>query len=147
MTVSSSCIRRLLAEGEVAKANLLLGRPYEIEGWVIKGKNRGRNLGFPTANIRTENEIIPRGVFLSRTLVEGKDYPSLTNVGECPTFSQDTLQVESYLLNFDGILYGKRIQVRFLKKVREERRFSSPQELTFQIQRDLRTAKDFFDLS
>jgi len=144
MTVSSSLIRRLLHEGDVAKANLLLGRPYEIEGSVIRGKNRGRNLGFPTANIRTENEIVPRGVFLSRTLVEGKDFPSLTNAGECPTFDQNTTQVETYLLNFDADIYGQKIQVRFLKKIREERRFSSPEELTLQIKSDLRMANAFF---
>jgi len=147
MEVSSSLIRRLLHEGDAAKANLLLGRPYEIEGMVIKGMNRGRNLGFPTANIRTKNEIVPRGVFLSRTLVKGKDFPSLTNVGECPTFGRNTTQVESYLLNFDADIYSKRIRVRFLRKIREERRFSSPQELTLQIQKDLHVAKDFFKLT
>jgi riboflavin kinase/FMN adenylyltransferase len=146
MTVSSSLIRRLLCQGDVEKANLLLGRPYEIEGSVISGQNRGRDLGFPTANIRTENEIIPRGVFLSRTRVEENDFPSLTNVGECPTFGQGTIQVESYLLNFDSDIYGKRIQIRFLKKIRDERRYSSPQELILQIQKDLALAEDFFKL-
>ncbi|MBN1224114.1 MAG: bifunctional riboflavin kinase/FAD synthetase [Candidatus Aminicenantes bacterium] len=146
-TVSSSLIRRLLCEGNLEKANSLLGRPYEIEGTVIEGKRRGKSLGFPTANIRTDNEIIPRGVFLSRTIVEGRDFPSMTNVGKCPTFDQSTTNVESYLLNFDSDIYGKIIQVRFLKKIRTEQKFDSTQDLSRQIKKDLRLANEFFNLS
>jgi riboflavin kinase/FMN adenylyltransferase len=145
-TVSSSLIRNLLAEGQVSKANVFLGRSYEIQGIVIQGKSRGKHLGFPTANIKSENEIIPEGVFLSNTVIDDTAYASLTNVGKCPTFDQEGKNVESYILNFDKDIYGKTINIRFIKKIREERRFSSPQELANQIQRDIALAKDFFQL-
>jgi riboflavin kinase/FMN adenylyltransferase len=145
-TVSSSLIRNLLHKGQIEKANALLGRMYEIEGIVIQGQCRGKNLGFPTANIQTENEIVPKGVFLSKTVIDGAAYPSLTNVGKCPTFDQEGKNVESYILDFDDDIYGQKINIRFLKKIREEKKFSSPEELTNQIQKDLALAKDYFQL-
>ncbi len=146
MPVSSSLVRRFLQAGEVEKANLLLGRPYEIEGKVIEGKSRGKPLGFPTANIETTNEIIPRGVFITRTSIGAEAFPSMTNVGIRPTFDQDETQVESHLIGFNGNLYGKEIRIRFLKKIRAEVKFQALQELRQQLEKDLETAKVYFGL-
>lgn len=143
-TVSSSLIRQLLHEGQIEKTNALLGRAYEIEGKVIQGKSRGKHLGFPTANIQSKNEIIPEGVFISNTIIDGTVHASLTNVGQCPTFGQEEKNVESYILNFGKDLYGKKIRTRFLRKIREEKKFSSPRELANQIQKDITLAKDYF---
>jgi riboflavin kinase/FMN adenylyltransferase len=142
--VSSSLIREFLLEGEIEKANILLGRLYEIEGEVIKGKSRGKTLGFPTANIQTTNEITPEGVFLSEVLFEGQGYPSLTNIGLCPTFHQKDRNIETYILNFKADLYGKKIHIRFLKKIRDEINFDSPKALSDQIQKDIKAAEAFF---
>jgi riboflavin kinase/FMN adenylyltransferase len=143
-TVSSSLIRNLLHKGRIEKANALLGRPYEIEGRVIKGQSRGKGLGFPTANIQPKNEILPEGVFLSNTVIDGKDYASLTNVGKCPTFEQEDKNVESYIINFKKDIYGKKINVHFLKKIRGEKKFSSAEALVSQMQKDLALAKEYF---
>jgi len=143
-TVSSSLIRSLLQAGKIEEANILLGRPYEIEGRVIKGKDRGKALGFPTANIQTENEIIPRGVYVSQALIDSRTYPSLTNAGLRPTFGQEDMQIESYIIDFDKKLYGEEIAIRFIKKIRDEIKFKSPEALSRQIQKDLRQAKAHF---
>jgi riboflavin kinase/FMN adenylyltransferase len=142
--VSSSNIRKLLWEGEIERAAALLGRFYEIEGEVIKGKSRGKTLGFPTANIQSSNEITPEGVFISEVCFDGKDYPSLTNVGICPTFHQKDRNIETYILHFDANLYGRKTRIRFLKKVRDEVRFDSPEALSDQIQRDIKVAEAYF---
>jgi riboflavin kinase/FMN adenylyltransferase len=142
--VSSTKIRELLWAGDIEKAAILLGRFYEIEGKVIKGKSRGKTLGFPTANIQTSNEIIPEGVFLSEVFFDGNTFPSLTNIGICPTFHQEDRNIETYILNFDADLYGKKILIRFLKKVRDEIRFDSPDALSDQIQKDIKAAETFF---
>lgn len=146
-TVSSSLIRTLLQEGKIEEANVLLGRPYEIEGRVIKGKDRGKALGFPTANIKTENEIIPMGVYVSQVLIDSRTYPSLTNAGLRPTFGQEEMQIESYIIDFDKKLYGQEIAVRFIRKIRDEIKFKSPEALSRQIQKDLRQAKAYFKLN
>ncbi len=146
-TVSSSLIRILLQEGKIEEANILLGRPYEIEGRVIKGKDRGKALGFPTANIETENEIIPLGVYISQALIDSRTYPSLTNAGLRPTFGQEEMQIESYIIDFDKKLYGQEIAVRFMKKIRDEIKFESPEALSLQIQKDLGQAKAYFKLN
>lgn len=145
-TVSSSLIRHLLQEGKVEEANILLGRYYEIEGRVIKGKDRGKALGFPTANIETENEIIPMGVYVSQVVIDSRPYPSLTNAGGRPTFGQEDMQIESYIIDFDKKFYGQEIAVRFIKKIRDEIKFKSPEELSLQIKQDLGQAKAYFKL-
>ena len=146
-TVSSSLIRSLLLEGKIEEANLLLGRYYEIEGKVIKGKDRGKILGFPTANIKTENEIIPLGVYISLVTINSNSYPSITNAGLRPTFGQEDMQIESYIIDFNQKLYGQEMVVKFIKKIREEIKFKSPQELSLQINKDLGQAKAYFKLS
>ncbi len=145
--VSSSRIRNLLSAGEIVRANTLLGRPYEIEGRVIRGSCRGRALGIPTANMETVNEIVPPGVFVTRTELGGGVYSSLTNVGVRPTFGERKRQIESWLFDFDGQIYRRKIRLRFLKKIRDERKFDSSPDLVRQIQKDIRSARDFFDRS
>lgn len=142
--VSSSLIRRLLQEGKIKKANRLLGRSYEIDGEVTKGKSRGKILGFPTANIETENDIIPQGVFITQTRIGSKIYQSMSNIGKQPTFNQHDLNIESHIIDFEGDLYGKRIGIYFLQKIRDEIKFSSPDELTGQLEKDLETTQSYF---
>ncbi len=144
--ISSSLIRSFLQDGEIEKANALLGRPYEIEGMVIKGKSRGKNLGFPTANIRTENEIIPSGVFISTVRIGNKTFPALTNIGTCPTFNQNETNIESYLLSFNENLYGRKTIVNLIKKIRGEIKFETPEDLSMQIKKDIEIARTFFHL-
>jgi len=146
MVVSSSMIRSLLQEGKIEKTNLLLGRSYEIDGKVIKGKSLGKSLGFPTANIQTENEIVPSGVFITSVGINAKTLPSLTNIGICPTFSQQETNIESYIINFDQDLYGEKIKINFFKKIRDEMKFATPEELSSQIKKDLEAAKSYFNL-
>jgi len=144
--VSSSLIRSLLQEGKIEEANTLLGSFYEIAGKVIKGKTRGKALGFPTANVKTENEIIPLGVFISQVKINSKTLPSITNVGRHPTFDQEEIQIESHIIHFDKNLYGKEIAIRFIKKIRNEIKFKSPKDLSLQIRKDLEQAKAYFKL-
>ena len=139
--VSSSRLRRLLAAGAVGEAAALLGRPYEITGRVVGGSERGRTMGFPTANLLPDNEIIPPGVFVTETLVGGQAHASVTNVGRRPTFGGGPLGVETFLLDFRGSLYRRRVGLRFIKRLRDERSFSGPGPLVDQIRRDVRAAR------
>lgn len=145
MIVSSSLIRRFLQEGKIEKANNLLGKAYEIEGQVIKGESRGKILGFPTANIQTKNEILPPGVFITNVAIDSEELPSLTNIGHRPTFGQEEKHIESYIINFSKDLYGKKIRIQFIKKLRKEIKFENPEALSQQIRKDLKAAKDYFD--
>jgi len=144
--VSSSRIRRYLEEGMMEKANTLLGRPYRLSGQVIKGRSKGRTLGFPTANIKTSNEILPLGVYLTQTEVKGRSFPSLTNIGTNPTFHQEEIHIETYLIDFDQDLYGAKLEILLLKKLREEIPFESAKKLKKQIEFDLKHAKTYFRL-
>ncbi len=146
MIVSSSLIRNFLKEGKIEKANVLLGRFYEVAGKVIKGKSRGKTLGFPTANIKTENEIIPHGVFISTTGIGPETFSSLTNVGRCPTFNQKETNIESYIINFNKDIYGKKIRIHFLKRIRDEIKFKNQAKLSKQIKKDFELAKSYFKL-
>jgi len=145
VVVSSSRIRQLLAEGAVEQAAVFLGRPYEIAGRVVGGSARGRTLGFPTANVGAENEIIPAGVFLTSTVVGGKEHPSVTNIGTRPTFGCGPLRIETFLLNFRGDLYRRRVGLRFLSKLRPERAFPSRESLVSQIRSDVLAAVRYFE--
>ena len=144
VVISSSLIRRLLENGRIAAANSYLGRAYEIEGRVIRGSGRGHHLGFPTANIKPANEILPKGVYLTLAKVLGRSYPSLTNIGRRPTFDDGRLQVEAHLLDFEGELYERRISLGFLRKIRGENRYARADDLIRQIRRDAATARAFF---
>lgn len=148
--VSSTRIRQLLAQGEVEEAALLLGRPFCARGEVIAGARRGRTLGFPTANLAPETEILPGpGVYIGhlRCLGEGaagggKVLPVVTNVGYRPTFRDGRdLVAEAHVIDFSGDLYGAWVDLTFEKRLREERRFSSVEVLREQISRDVEQAR------
>lgn len=145
--VSSSKIRELLAKGHVNLARRMLGRPYGVEGQVAGGAERGRQLGFPTANLHPQNRVIPKnGVYVTGTLIDGQWRRSVTNVGLRPTFG-DALEpsVETFVMNWSGDLYGDVVRVRFLYRLRDERKFGSIDELKTQIARDVSRANDYFE--
>ena len=142
--ISSSLIRRLLDQGKITAANSFLGRPYEIAGLVVRGSGRGRVLGFPTANVQPFNEILPRGVYLTLADILGRSHPSLTNVGHRPTFGGGPLHVEVHIFDFEEALYRRRIHLRFLRKIRDEKIFSDREGLIRQVQRDIAAARVFF---
>lgn len=145
--VSSRRIRALLEAGEVHAAQQLLGRPYALEGRVCAGAARGRAIGVPTANIRSPRQVIPRhGVYASWVrLPDGQKYPAVTNVGVRPTVSADgVVTIESHLLDYSGDLYGKRIEVGLVNKLRDERKFADVSELTAQIVKDIEKAREVF---
>jgi len=145
--VSSSKIRELLARGNVNLARRMLGRPYGVEGRVERGAERGHQLGFPTANLHPQNRVIPKnGVYVTATLVDGQWRRSVTNIGLRPTFGEATEpSVETYVMNWDGDLYGDVIRVRFLYRLRDERKFASIGELKTQIDRDVVRANSYFE--
>lgn len=147
--ISSSAIRGLLAEGRVNLARQMLGRPYGVEGRVVRGQERGRTLGFPTANLRPQNRVIPRnGVYVTVTLIEDAWRRSVTNVGTRPTFETEAEpSVETYVMNWSGDLYGDVVRVRFLHRLRDERKFASVDELKQQIDLDRRRAENYFSRS
>ncbi len=145
--ISSSRIRQLLSEGRVNLARRMLGRPYGVEGRVVRGDERGRQLGFPTANLRAHNRVIPRnGVYVTATLIEGAWRKSVTNIGTRPTFGLDAEpSVETYVINWEGDLYGDVVRVRFLHRLRDERKFNSIDELKRRIDTDITRATSYFE--
>ena len=142
--ISSTRIRALISAGEVTEAAGLLGRPYALRGEVVAGDKRGRSIGFPTANVLPDAEaVIPaRGVYAGFVRFDEKQYAACTNVGVAPTFGRTESRVEAHLLDFDGDLYGRVVDVSFVTRIREERRFSGVDELTEQIQRDVEEARN-----
>ncbi len=144
-TVSSSAIRTAIEEGDVTRARAFLGRPFAVTGEVVRGEGRGRLLEFPTANVAVDNETIPRrGVYVTETMAFGSRFPSITNVGVRPTFGGATLSVESHLIDVDEDLYGERVEVRFLARLRDEVKFAGPSELADQLARDHAAATSYF---
>lgn len=143
-TISSSLIRKLLSQGQIEEANRLLGRPYCIEGTVITGQSRGKQLGFPTANLASSNHLLCQGVFISVVEWAGRQWPALTNIGRRPTFNQTQTQVECHLLHFRGHLYGEKLKIYFYHKLRDEQQFPSAGALAEQIKKDRREAEDYF---
>ena len=147
--VSSSRIRELLQEGKVNIARRMLGRPYGVEGRVVRGAERGATLGFPTANLHPQNRVIPRnGVYVTATLIDRQWRRSVTNIGTRPTFGSDNeSSVETFVMDWSGDLYGDVVRVRFLHRLREEKKFSSIDELKSQIDRDVARANNYFEHS
>jgi len=144
--ISSSAIREAVLAGDVDLAGRMLGRPYAVHGEIVRGASRGRGIGYPTANLAVENEIVPRpGVYVTETVVLAARHPSVTNVGVRPTFGAGGIGVETHLIEFEADLYGERAEVRFLARLRDEMRFSSAGELSDQIGRDLAAAVAYFD--
>jgi len=142
--VSSTLIRSKISNGKVREAAKLLTAPYSISGKVVKGFGRGKNLGFPTANLQySRYKVLPaRGVYLTKCLISGKLVWGLTSVGTNPTFSgNNNLQIETYLLDFNGDIYGQNMKISFMDWLRSEIKFESPEALSMQIQRDMIKAK------
>lgn len=144
--ISSSKIRRLLADGKVNLARRMLGRPYGVEGQIIHGFERGRTIGFPTANLKPHNRVIPKyGVYATAVLINEVWRRSITNVGVRPTFEDESApSIESYIFDFDGDLYGDVLRVRFLHRIRDERKFNGINELKAQIERDTQHTLNYF---
>ena len=144
--ISSSRIRERLAEGRVNLARRMLGRPYGVEGVIIRGNRRGHTIGFPTANLKPHNRVIPKyGVYATATLVDGTWRKSITNIGVRPTFEKDVEpSIETYIFDFNDDLYGDVLRVRFLHRIRDERKFSGIEELKAQIEKDTRRALNYF---
>ncbi len=145
--ISSSKIRHLLAEGRVNLVRRMLGRPYGVEGVIIRGNRRGHTIGFPTANLKPHNRVVPKfGVYATATLLDGVWRRSITNIGVRPTFENEAEpSIESFIFDFDGDLYGDVLRVRFLHRIRDERKFSGIDELKAQIERDSRQALNYFN--
>jgi riboflavin kinase / FMN adenylyltransferase len=145
--VSSTRIRRLISEGRVDEASALLGHPYTIDGTVVEGSHRGRDLGFPTANLATGNELIPpHGVYATTVRLDGVIYPSVTNVGIRPTFDDEPRTViETHLLDVERDLYGRTLRLGFVQRLRDERRFESVDLLKAQVGADVQKARTLFE--
>jgi len=145
--VSSTRIRRLVSEGRVDEAAALLGHQYYLEGTVMRGEERGRTIGFPTANLSTENELLPsHGVYATTTTVDGVVRPSVTNVGVRPTVdASGRTSVETHIFSLDRNLYGASIRVGFVQRLRDERTFESLDVLRAQIAADCDKARVLFD--
>jgi riboflavin kinase/FMN adenylyltransferase len=145
--VSSTRIRRLVTEGRVDEAGALLGHHYAIDGTVITGQKRGRGLGFPTANVCTDNELVPpHGVYATTAILNGVAYPSISNIGTRPTFeSGEESIVETHLLDFEKDLYGAGLRLAFVQRLRDEKKFDGVDTLKKQIEADRDHARDLFD--
>ncbi len=145
--VSSTRIRRLVSEGRVDEAGALLGHPYTIDGTVVEGSRRGRELGFPTANLSTANELIPpHGVYATTVRLDGVIYPSITNIGVRPTFDEEPRTViETHLLDVERDLYGRTLRLGFVQRLRDERRFESVDLLKAQVAADVQKARTLFE--
>ena len=143
--VSSSQIKKYLSEGDITKANAMLGLPFSVSGNVVHGNQNGRKIGFPTANmsLNADNKFIPQlGVYLCRVNIEAGQFYGLTNMGYRPTLNKDDgIHIETHLLDFDGDIYGQIIEIQFIEKIRSEKRFDSFEDLKNQIAADLAWAK------
>lgn len=141
--IGSTEIRNLIKDGNVCKANKVLGRPYSIIGKVIEGSNRGHKLGFPTANIEVNLELsIPKtGVYKTNTIFKGKTYKSLTNIGYNPTFNEKKLKIETHILDFNKNIYGEIIEIDFLDFLRDDIKFDTKEDLINQLNEDIKRIK------
>jgi riboflavin kinase/FMN adenylyltransferase len=143
LVASSTKVREFLLEGRVRGAAIILGRDFSLRGTVVRGDNRGAQIGFPTANLATQHELIPKpGVYACRAALGAERHRAVVNVGYAPTFSQGReLTIEAHLLDFRGDLYGAELTLEFRHRLRDERRFPSVAELVEQIARDVEEAK------
>ncbi|MEK7314203.1 MAG: bifunctional riboflavin kinase/FAD synthetase [Deltaproteobacteria bacterium] len=142
--VSSSRIRTLVKNGEVFEANRLLGYPFSLTGRVVKGRSVGKKLGFPTANIKTDNELLPcRGVYAAYAVIGKKRRPAVVNIGTAPTFKRGKTIIEAHILGFKCSIYGRIVLIEFMKMLRPEERFKNKEELSLRIKKDVKAAGMF----
>ena len=146
--ISSTRVRDLVKEGRMEDAQKLLGRHYQIRGVVERGRNRGgKLLGFPTANIQLADELCPKtGIYAVTAEVQGQKYKAVANIGYSPTFDDHRFTVEVYILDFDRNIYGEKIRVNFIQRLRDEKKFSSLTELSDQIGKDVQQAREILSL-
>jgi riboflavin kinase/FMN adenylyltransferase len=144
--VSSTRVRRLVSEGRVDEAGALLGHQYFVDGTIMRGDQRGRTLGFPTANLCSENELLPpHGVYATTARIGSLVYPSVTNVGTRPTVDQSgPTVIETHIFNLDRDLYGQPMRIGFVQRLRDERAFESLEALRAQIDADCQRARVLF---
>jgi riboflavin kinase/FMN adenylyltransferase len=143
--ISSTAIRNAIREGNVEHARLMLGRPFALAGNIQTGTGQGRKLVVPTLNLATEQELLPKnGVYATEALVGGNTYRAATNVGVRPTFNGARTTIESHLFDFNENLASGKLEVRFWKRLRDERKFSGPAELRDQVLADIERAKEYF---
>jgi riboflavin kinase/FMN adenylyltransferase len=144
--ISSTYIRQLIKGGDLIKAQKLLDRPVSVLGTVIKGDSLARRLGFPTANINPHHEVLPpSGVYAVKINFNNKKLIGLCNIGTKPTFKiKGEKHIEAHVFNFKQSIYGKYLEIAFIKKIREEKKFIFPQELIAQIKKDVIFARRFF---
>jgi riboflavin kinase/FMN adenylyltransferase len=141
--VSSSEVRAALQAGDVERAARMLGRPYSVEGEVVRGAGRGRTLGFPTANVKPDRPLpLPAGVYACQARLGSERHAAVLNLGVRPTFGETELLVEAHLLDFSGDLYGRRLRLEFLRRLREERKFADVEALRRQIALDVAAARE-----
>lgn len=141
--VSSSLIRRLIAEGEVARAAELLSAPYRIRGMVTHGAGRGAKLGFPTANLEAVDTLLPsEGVYAGRAWLQEQAYPAAIHLGPNPTFGEGHLKVEAHLIDHDETIYGQPLEVEFLQRLRGIVKFDDQDSLVKQLQQDVEQARE-----
>jgi riboflavin kinase/FMN adenylyltransferase len=146
--VSCTKIREYIKKGMVKEASLLLGRDYYIDGYVISGRERGRKLGFPTANLNPYNELIPKsGVYVAKIVYSNRMFEGVVNIGNNPTFSDTSFSIEAHMFNFNKDIYGEKIRIIFIDRLREEVAFKNPDDLKRQIEIDIITAKKILNLS
>jgi riboflavin kinase/FMN adenylyltransferase len=145
MVVSSSAVREALREGRVEEAARLLGRQFALEGEIQPGTGQGRHLIVPTLNLATEQEFLPKnGVYATQTVIPGKTYQSATNIGIRPTFNGTRLAIESHLFGFSENLTSGRMEIRFHARLRDEKKFASPEALKEQVLKDIDRAREYF---
>ncbi len=144
--ISSTQIREYLAQGKVNLVRRMLGRPYGVEGQIVRGFQRGRTIGFPTANLKPKNRVVPKfGVYATATLIDDVWRKSITNVGVRPTFENEVEpSVETFIFDFDEDLYGDSLRLRFLHRIRNEKKFNGIDELKAQIKNDCDIALEYF---
>lgn len=143
--ISSSLIRNLIKDGDIGRVSMHLGGHYSISGKVVHGFGRGKNLGFPTANLQfSRQKLIPKnGVYLTKVKIRGIYYWGMTNVGVNPTFNKDGLFIETYILDYNDDLYGSKMKIEFFKRIRNEIRFTDIEDLKIQIKKDVQWAKNY----
>lgn len=145
---SSSEIRRLVGEGDVARVAPLLGRHFSIGGTVVHGRNRGKELGFPTANLVSDHELIPRdGVYAVKILLDGDWYDGVCNIGTAPTFGDGQRTIEAFLFGFDGDLYNRELRIYFIERLRGEVAFPDFDTLRHAISADVARAREILSLT
>ncbi len=146
--VSSTSIRNLVREGNLIKAGKFLGYNFYIEGQIKEGEKRGRQIGFPTANLETDWDILPKvGVYATLANVGGTKHQSITNIGFRPTFGQNELLIETHIFDFNEDIYKKRMKVEFVDRVRDEQKFNGPEALVEQIKKDVEKVKEILSTS